>query len=185
MCVSNRAGLPRIFHLAYCLAARGALLTPSLSVIVPVYNAEAALAPLVMRLLELLPELTPRFEICVVDDGSTDHTADAAADLAREFPQVRLARHGWQWGTLAAARTGRMHCRGDVVLVLDALEDFQPRELAARWHEELAKRGMAARTPCATQDAGTRSRVEAGHGQFAAAFPPSFTRHLRRLVGRA
>ena len=53
----------------------------SLSIIVPVRNAEAALAVQIGKLLEVLPDLTSRFEIVVVDDGSTDQTIERGARI--------------------------------------------------------------------------------------------------------
>src|SRR5262245_59068484 len=110
-------------------------MNPSLSVILPVCNAAESLGPVVCRLLELLPDLTPRFEILVVDDASTDHTAEIVDELKRTFPQVRMIRHGWSWGISAAVRTGRVECRGKQAIVVRSLGDFDPREIVRQWNE--------------------------------------------------
>jgi glycosyltransferase involved in cell wall biosynthesis len=89
----------------------------SLSIIVPVRNAEATLAGHISRLLELLPDLTSRFEIVVVDDASADHTVDVARDLTREYPQVRLICHGEMKGKEAAVKTGLQWAGGRTVFV--------------------------------------------------------------------
>ena len=67
-------------------------MNPSLSVILPLYNAEATLARQVGQLLDVLPDLATRFEILVVDDGSTDHTDEIAHDLRQQYPQLKIAR---------------------------------------------------------------------------------------------
>jgi hypothetical protein len=92
-------------------------LNDSLSVIVPVCNAEATLARHVEHLLDMLPDLSSRFEIVVVDDGSSDHTVELAADLVRAYPQLRLIRHTQSQGRAAAIETGWRQARGKTVLV--------------------------------------------------------------------
>src|SRR4051812_4371665 len=67
------------------------LLKPSLSVLLSVRNAQSAIAGLVSKLMEIVPELAARHEVLIIDDGSTDATAEVAYDLARTYPQVRLA----------------------------------------------------------------------------------------------
>jgi glycosyltransferase involved in cell wall biosynthesis len=156
---------------------------PSLSVILPVYNAEETLTRVVGKLLEYLPELAARFEIVVVDDASTDHTLEIANELRRLYPQVRLARHGWQWGSLAAARTGRLNSRGDLVLVLDSQDEVSPQELAQKW-EQLVEQTQRRRPLPA--ESGSRAgpplvRPEPAHESPPRQREPSFLRHLRQL----
>ncbi len=90
---------------------------PSLSYILPVHNAQDTLGRQVARLLDVLPDLAARFELVVVDDGSTDHTAEVAAELAHHYPQVRLASHARPRGSEAAVRTGVSCAAGEIVLV--------------------------------------------------------------------
>jgi glycosyltransferase involved in cell wall biosynthesis len=156
---------------------------PSLSVILPVYNAEESLPRVVAKLLEILSELTARFEIVVVDDASTDHTAEIADELRRLYPQVRLARHGWQWGTLAAARTGRLHSRGDLVLVLDSQDEVRPQELTQKW-EQLVEQAQRLRQAAAESDSRQPQhlvRSEPAHANPSGSREPNFLRHLRQL----
>lgn len=93
----------------------------SLSIIVPVQNAEATLRGQVEQLLELLPDLAPRFDVLIVDDGSSDHTVDLARALACEYPQVRLIRHEAPRGRWQALATGRNWAQGSRVLAVDEL----------------------------------------------------------------
>ena len=77
----------------------------SLTAVLPVYNAQQGLAALVLHLLEVLPELTSRFELLIIDDGSGDETPEAARELAMIYPQVRFARHPARLGPQAAMST--------------------------------------------------------------------------------
>jgi hypothetical protein len=72
---------------------------------------------MVEALLEVLPELTARFEVVVVDDGSTDATIEVADELATYYPQVTALRHAMPRGRAAALRTGLGRSTGDVLLL--------------------------------------------------------------------
>jgi cellulose synthase/poly-beta-1,6-N-acetylglucosamine synthase-like glycosyltransferase len=89
----------------------------SLSILLPVHNAQAALADMVAEVLEVASDLTPSFELVIIDDGSTDATSEVADELTRHFPQVRMIRHHHHLGRHKAVRTGIAISRGDVVLV--------------------------------------------------------------------
>ncbi len=111
----------------------------SLSIIVPVRNAEASLAGQVARLLEILPDLTGQFEIVVVDDASTDHTVELVRDLAAQFPQLKLFRHRDVRGIEAAIRTGLQWATGRTVFVQDDPASLSTSDLRRLWalrHEE-------------------------------------------------
>ena len=101
-------------------SARGGLLEPSLTIVVPVRNAEGVLREQVQQLLETAEDAASHFEILLVDDDSDDQTEEVARDLAREYPQVRVMRHHRRSGRDAAVRTGLLHSRGNVVFIHDA-----------------------------------------------------------------
>lgn len=107
----------------------------SLSLIVPVHNAENSLGQQVARLLEVLPELTQRFEVLIVDDASTDHTADVAAEISREYPQVKLVSQRRRMGLAAAAKRGSEKATGEVVLVHNEIKGLSSAELRELWNE--------------------------------------------------
>jgi glycosyltransferase involved in cell wall biosynthesis len=67
--------------------------TRSLSVLLPVHNVQSSLTRSVHEILDVLAELTGRFELVIVDEGSTDGTWDVARELAQLYPQIRLLRH--------------------------------------------------------------------------------------------
>jgi glycosyltransferase involved in cell wall biosynthesis len=71
-----------------------------------------------------------RFEIIVVDDGSTDDTARVASELQRHLPQLRLLVHARNRGYGDSLRTGIDAARLDWVLLMDADRQFDPRDLA-------------------------------------------------------
>jgi dolichol-phosphate mannosyltransferase len=89
------------------------------TVVLPAYNEERGLSALLPSLLELSHD---RFEVVVVDDGSTD----ATASLAESFG-CRVVRHVANAGKGVAVRTGLTAARGEKVIVMDA-DDTYPVE---------------------------------------------------------
>jgi polyisoprenyl-phosphate glycosyltransferase len=105
--------------------------TLELSVVVPVYNSEALVAPLLARLSAALSALTTRFEIILVDDGSPDGSW-AAIEAVREaygerLVAVQLMRN---YGQHNALMCGLNLARGEYVVTMD--DDLQnpPEEIA-------------------------------------------------------
>lgn len=106
---------------------------PSLSIILPVYNAEDSLPQQVHRLLEILPDLVGTFEVLIVDHASTDHTQDVALDLAREFPQVRVTRSTTRQSTSGVVPMVLGQTTGDVIFVQDGNAAVSAQDLRQLW----------------------------------------------------
>lgn len=137
-------------------------MNPSLSIILPVYNAQATLARQIGQLLDVLPDLTSRFEILVVDDGSTDHTDEIAHQFRRQYPQLKIARHAWQRGMAAAVQTGMARSCGDIVFVQEEQSEISTADIRRLWamrHDEklvLARAQSEARPAAGLMDRLTR-----------------------------
>lgn len=97
-------------------AAKETNLNSSISVLLPVHNAQATLAANVAKVLEFLPDVTPRFDVLIVDDGSTDATYEIAHDLTVQYPQVRLVRNAQPRGQEAALLRGLEETSAEVVV---------------------------------------------------------------------
>lgn len=93
-----------------------------ISCVVPVFNEEAVISAFVEKLQATLRELTHRFEIIIVDDGSRDHTLDKIRQLPKDY-RVKLLGLSRNFGKEIALTAGIEHSSGDVVILLDA--DFQ------------------------------------------------------------
>jgi len=92
---------------------------PALSCVVPAYNEAANLPGMLTELIAQLRELTDRFEIIVVDDGSRDDTAGVLAPFLAN-PGVRCIHLSRNFGKEAALTAGIDHAEGDAVLLMDA-----------------------------------------------------------------
>lgn len=92
---------------------------PEVSVIIPLYNEETGIGALLEKIREL--KFHEQYEIIVVDDGSTD----ASADVVRRFP-VKLVAHSGNKGYGAALKTGIRKARGGKVVILDSDGQHDP-----------------------------------------------------------
>lgn len=109
---------------------------PRVTVILPVWNAEATLDT---ALASLLGQTHGSLEILVVDDASTDASADLAADWARRDPRVRLIRQPENRGGYAARNRALGQATGEFVTVQDA-DDWSHPERIARHLADLQRR---------------------------------------------
>lgn len=106
---------------------------PSLSVVIPVHNAEQTLAARITQLLDILPDLTTNFEVLVINDGSIDHTEEIAYELAREYPQIRVAHHEMRRGERGAVETGLAQTSGDILFIQDEHAPLDSSKLHRLW----------------------------------------------------
>lgn len=93
-----------------------------LSVVVPAYNEEANVAPVVTEILQGLRAASwvRGFEVLLVDDGSRDGTGTEMQRLAAVHPELRVFRHDRNLGFGAALRTGYANSRGKAVTLITA-----------------------------------------------------------------
>jgi polyisoprenyl-phosphate glycosyltransferase len=102
-----------------------------LSVVVPAFNEAGNLPRLVERLRSVLEKDRCRFELIIVDDGSSDRTLAVIQELRLQDPRVHYISLSRNFGHQAALLAGLEHSRGDVVISMDA--DLQhPPELIPR-----------------------------------------------------
>jgi glycosyltransferase involved in cell wall biosynthesis len=92
------------------------------SVVIPAFNEEQAIGEVVREVLSQHPWR----EVLVVDDGSSDRTAERAAEAG-----ARVVRHPYNKGNGAAVKTGIREAQGEVVLLLDADGQHPPEAAEA------------------------------------------------------
>ncbi|NLF00020.1 MAG: glycosyltransferase family 2 protein [Anaerolineales bacterium] len=98
----------------------------ALSIVIPAYNEEHGIASIIERVLPIRESLrevgVDDMELIVVDDGSRDRTAD----IASQYPEVRLIRHTVNQGYGAALKTGFGQAKGSLLGFLDADGTYPP-----------------------------------------------------------
>lgn len=110
----------------------------NLSIIIPAYNVERYIGS---TLGSLRRQSARDFEVVVVDDGSTDGTAEAAERHFDGLPEVRLIRTA-NGGVSQARNVGLAAAKGDYVLFLDG-DDYVGETLVARVAEATATNAMS------------------------------------------
>ncbi len=100
------------------------------SIVIPVYNEEESLPALLSRTQAACRQLTQKYEIILIDDGSSDRSAEMLSEAA-EQPEnciiaVLLNRN---YGQHSAIMAGFSHVSGDLVITLDADLQNPPEEI--------------------------------------------------------
>jgi len=104
--------------------------TPTLSVVIPVYNEEAVLAALFARLYPALDALGVSYEIVFVNDGSQDRSAAMLREQFQKRPDVtRVVLFNGNFGQHMAIMAGFEYVRGGRVVTLDADLQNPPEEI--------------------------------------------------------
>lgn len=101
----------------------------SITVFLPCYNEQDNLLAVVRNALEVLETLNADYELIIIDDGSTDRTAQLAYNLQDNNPRIRLIRHPTNLGYGAALRSGFAGATKDLVFFCDADGQFDLRDL--------------------------------------------------------
>jgi glycosyltransferase involved in cell wall biosynthesis len=102
-----------------------------LSIVIPVYNEEKNLEPLVGEIRGALDAGGRNYEIVIVDDGSTDGTYPAMVRLHQSEPRLKAIRLKRNFGQTAAIAAGFAHAEGDVIVAMDGDGQNDPQDIPA------------------------------------------------------
>lgn len=101
------------------------------SVVLPAYNEAGYIAEMVERTVHACETSEDPFEVIVVDNASSDSTADVVARLAKEDPRVHVIRHPENRLYAGSCRSGARESCGERVFILDSDGQHPPSDIWA------------------------------------------------------
>lgn len=102
---------------------------PSVSVVIPVYNSEATLQPLVERLEPALAAVSDEYEVLMINDGSQDGSWARICDLAQRYPWVHGLNLRRNYGQHNAILCGIRAARYEIIITMDDDLQHPPEEI--------------------------------------------------------
>lgn len=100
-----------------------------LSIVVPVYNEEANVDPLLERIATVIPQLPAPHEVILVDDGSRDTTVTKLLAAKKKYPWLKVVELRRNFGQHAATYAGFDAAKGRVVVTLDGDLQNDPADI--------------------------------------------------------
>jgi glycosyltransferase involved in cell wall biosynthesis len=102
---------------------------PRVSIVVPVYEEEDSIPPLVAEIEAAMDDCAMPFEILIVDDGSRDRTAHVLREQAASHPSLKVLTLARNYGQSTALQAGFDHARGEFIVTLDGDLQNDPSEI--------------------------------------------------------
>lgn len=92
-------------------------------------NEEGNVGPLTEDILAVYAEKNIDGEVLLIDDGSTDRSGELCDQLAKGHSNVRAVHHEKNLGRSYAIRTGFQQAKGEVVIIMDADRQYEPKQI--------------------------------------------------------
>jgi glycosyltransferase involved in cell wall biosynthesis len=100
-----------------------------ISILVPIYNERENVAPLKAALLEVLDSQPKTFEVLLVNDGSSDGSAEELDRIAAEDPRFKVVHFKRNYGQTAALMAAIDHATGDILIPMDGDLQNDPKDI--------------------------------------------------------
>ena len=92
-------------------------------------NEEGNVGPLTEDILAVYADRNIDGEVLLIDDGSTDRSGEICDQMAKDHSNVRAVHHEKNLGRSYAIRTGFQQAKGDVVVIMDADRQYEPKQI--------------------------------------------------------
>jgi len=100
-----------------------------LSVFFPAYNEEEAIKSTVTKATKILPKVAEKWEIIVVNDGSTDKTGEIVKELIKKEPQIKMITHTPNRGYGSTIKSGVYNSKYELIAFTDSDGQFDFSEV--------------------------------------------------------
>lgn len=108
---------------------------PFISIIIPAKNEQESIPVLYEEIFSVMKKLPTKYEIIIVDDGSTDNTFAVVENINKKHPEVRgIKLRGW-FGKSTALQTGFENAKGEIIITMDADLQDNPKEIPNFLHK--------------------------------------------------
>lgn len=101
----------------------------SLSIFFPAYNDAPSIGKLVEESLQVASQVANKFEVIVINDGSSDNTANVLQKLSQKYPELRFINHETNRGYGGALKTGFKEAKFDYIFYTDGDGQYDVKEL--------------------------------------------------------
>lgn len=95
-----------------------------ITIIIPAFNEELAIGKVLIELVEVIQSAATKYEVIVVDDGSSDKTVETV----EQFP-VEIFQHPTNLGYGAALKTGIINAQNEIICIMDADGTYPVKEI--------------------------------------------------------
>jgi len=103
---------------------------PSLTAFFPCYNEEENVELMIKTFLQILPQLAEKYEVLIINDGSTDRTAQKIDHLKKKYSHVSTVHHSRNLGYGASLRSGFKAAKYEWTFFTDGDMQFDVSQLA-------------------------------------------------------
>jgi glycosyltransferase involved in cell wall biosynthesis len=100
-----------------------------ISIIIPVFNEERNIVPLIHLITEEMDSLGKEYEVLFIDDGSKDRTFEELERIAKTNRRVKVISFRRNFGQTAAMMAGFDHARGEIIVALDGDLQNDPKDI--------------------------------------------------------
>ena len=103
--------------------------SPLLSIVLPIYNEEENILPLMEEISTALRGANRSFEVIAVDDGSRDNSLEVLRQATTKYPELRVLRFWKNAGQSAAFDAGFRAAKGKILVTMDADRQNDPKDI--------------------------------------------------------
>ncbi len=103
----------------------------SISIVIPVYNEEKNIGPLLEEVLNVGNSLGEQYEIILIDDGSQDNSRSVLKSYAEKNKQIKVIFFKHNFGQTSALAAGFAYAKGDIIVPMDGDGENDPADIPA------------------------------------------------------